>query len=59
MNEPTKEINTKLSEAMLGNTHRLGYKVTDEKVLRRMSRAAKKWHRSKGHKMSKNKKEKL
>ena len=55
MSKHTEESKTKISKSMIGNKNRLGYKVTDEKVLHRMSKASRRWHRLKGHKVSKQK----
>ena len=56
MSKHTEESKTKISKSMIGNKNRLGYKVTDEKVLHRMSKASRRWHRLKGHKVGKQRK---
>jgi len=48
----TEEQKAKLSLAMKGNENRLGYKVTDD-TKHRLSKSGRRWHRLKGHKVSK------
>ena len=55
MNKLSEEHKAKISKSMIGNKNRLGYKVTDEKVLHRMSKAGRHSHRLRGHKVSKRK----
>ena len=53
MTKLSEEHKAKISKSMIGNKNRLGYKITDEKVLHRISKASRRWHKLKGHKVGK------